>query len=113
MTSYSFLPTGRCFRARPSTWWLWRPLRQVGGDQRKGADDAIEGAFLEEESFAAQHPLVNLDACLLDAPSCPAVHPDVRINGRDLANVGRVVWQVQAGAEADFQNVAACVGEQF
>jgi hypothetical protein len=70
--------------------------------QRKRADDAIKGAVLEGESLAAKHPLVNLDACLLDPISCPSVHPDIRINGRDLANVGRVARQVQAGAKAKF-----------
>src|SRR5262249_52714299 len=58
-------------------------------------------------------PPVHLDPCLLDPPPCPAVHPDVGINGRDFADVGRVARQVQAGAEADLQNVAAGVGEQF
>jgi hypothetical protein len=81
--------------------------------QRKGADDAIEGGVLEGEPFAAEYPPVNLDARLLDAPACPAVHPDVRIDGRELADVGRVAGQVQAGAEADFQKGAAGVGEQF
>src|SRR5262249_44837523 len=81
--------------------------------QREGADDAIEGAVLEGEPFAAENLPVNRDPRLLDPPACPAVHPGVWINGRDLANVGRVVRQVQSGAEADFQNVAAGKGEQF
>jgi hypothetical protein len=65
------------------------------------------------ELFAAKHPLVNLDPRLLDAPAGPAIHPGVRIDGRELADVGRVVGQVQAGAEADLQNVAAGLGEQI
>src|SRR5262249_49396145 len=79
----------------------------------KGADDAIEGAVLEGEPFAAEYPPVNLDPRLLDPPACPAVHPVVRIDGRDLADVRRVARQVQAGAEADLQNVTAGVVQQF
>jgi hypothetical protein len=77
-------------------------LHVLDAAQRKGADDAIEGAVLKGEPFAALHPQGNFDPCLLDAPACPAVHAGVRVNGRELADVGRVVGQVQAGAEADF-----------
>jgi hypothetical protein len=65
-----------------------RLVHLLDAAQRKGADDAIEGAVLEGEPFAAEQPPVNLDPCLLDPPSCPAVHPAVRIDGRDLADVG-------------------------
>jgi hypothetical protein len=38
--------------------------------QGKGADHAVEGVVPEGEPFAAQQPLVNLDARLLDPPLC-------------------------------------------
>jgi hypothetical protein len=81
--------------------------------QRKRADDAIEGAVLKGELFTAQHPPINFDSYLLDPPSCPAIHPDVRLNNRDLANVVKVARQIEASAKADFQNIATCVGEQL
>jgi hypothetical protein len=81
--------------------------------KRECADDAFKRAVLEGESLAAKHSLVNLNACRLDPFSCPSVHPDIWFNGRDFANVGWVAGQVQAGAKAKFQNVAAAVGEQI
>ena len=81
--------------------------------QRERADDAIEGAVFEGEPLAAEEPLVNLDPCLLDPPSCPSVHAGIRLDARDFAHVGRVARQVQSGAKANFQNVAVGVGKQL
>jgi hypothetical protein len=80
--------------------------------QGKRADDAIEGAVLEGEPFAAENPLVNLDLRLLDSTLGQFVHSWVRIDQSDLADLGRVMMQVQAGPETDLQNVAVSRGQQ-
>ena len=57
--------------------------------------------------------LVNLDAPLLDPFLRQPVHSGVRVNRRELVDPLRVVGQVQAGPEADLQNIPVGVGEQF
>src|SRR5262249_3352990 len=81
--------------------------------QRKRADNTIESVILEGKPFAAYDSLVNLDPRLSYPLLRQPVHPDVRIDRRDLADLGRVVRQVQARPEADLQHVAADRGEQF
>ena len=81
--------------------------------QGKGADGAIEAVALEGEPFAAENPLVNLDLRPPDPPLRQPVHPGVRIDRGDPADLGGVVRQVQARAEADLQNVAVDRGEQL
>src|SRR5262245_53423454 len=63
--------------------------------QRKRADDTIESAVLEGKPFAAYDSLVNLDLRGFHPLLRQSVHPDVRIDRRDLADLGRVVRQVQ------------------
>jgi hypothetical protein len=79
--------------------------------QGKRADRAIEAVALERESFAAENPLVYLDPRPPDPPLRQPVHPGVRIDGGDPADLGGVVVQVQARPEADLQDVAADRGE--
>jgi hypothetical protein len=81
--------------------------------QRKRADGAIEPAVVEREPFTFEDVLVNLDSRLLDAFLRQPVHSGVRIDRRELADALGVVRKVQAGAEADFENVPMSTGEQF
>src|SRR5262245_8505570 len=74
--------------------------------QRERADHAIEGAFVKGHPFAAQNMSLNLDAALLDSAPGEAVHAEVRLDDADPADMLRVTGQVQAGAEADLENVA-------
>jgi hypothetical protein len=69
--------------------------------QRKRADGPIEGATLKRESFAAENPLVNLDLRPPDPSLRQSLRSGVRIDSGDPANLGWIVWQVQARAEAE------------
>src|SRR6266851_2614827 len=77
------------------------------------ADYAVEGIVSERKPLAADNPLVHFDTHLSDPFLRPPAHPRVRIDNRDFADVFGIAWQVQAGPEADFQDVAAGVGKQF
>src|SRR5581483_8665383 len=80
--------------------------------QGKRADGAIEGAVPEGQALAAGNVLVNLDPRLLDPFLRQPVHARVRVNRRELVDPFGVVREVQAGPEADLQNVAVSTGEQ-
>ena len=103
-----------------STAWLENPVHFVqcladvlDAAQGKCADDAIECASREGKPFAAEKPLVNFDLRLVDSPLGQSVHSWVRIDGDDLADLGGVIVQVQAGSEAYLQNVAVNRGQQL
>src|SRR6267142_5848430 len=105
-------------KQKPAT-WLENPVdfgqslaHIADAAQRECADDAIEGLVVERQAFTAQKLLLNFDSRLLDPSLCQPVHSGVRIDGRNLANVPRIVRQVQSRAKADFENMALGSGEQ-
>ena len=61
----------------------------------------------------AEEPLVYLYRRALNPLLRQPVHSGVRIDGRELTDPLRVVRQVQPRPEANLQNVAGGVGEQF
>jgi len=81
--------------------------------QRKRADHTIELVGLKGESFAAKNPLDNLNPGLLNPSLRQTVHPSVRIDRRYLSNLSRVMRQIQARPETDFQNLAIGRGKQL
>jgi hypothetical protein len=89
------------------------PAHVLDTAQGKRADGTIEAIILEREPFTAKDSLVNLDPRLPDAPLRQAVHSTVGIDRRDLMDTGGVVGQVQAGPQANLQNLAADGGEQL
>src|SRR3954464_7839830 len=80
----------------------------VNAAQRECADYTIERAILQRQLFAAQQPLLNLSARLLDPPLRQPVHARIRIDRRDLSHRRGIVRQVQPTAETDLQHFAAC-----
>src|SRR5262245_39537481 len=81
------------------------PAHVADAAQGKRADGAIEAVIRQREPFAADHPLVNCESRPPDSPLCQAVHSGVRIDGRDRADLGGIVRQVQARPKTDLQNV--------
>ncbi len=90
-----------------------RPSGVGDAAHRPGAHHAIERLVGERQLLATERTLIHGHAALGDAPACEPVHAGVGIDGRDPADVLRVVGQVQARAEADLQHLAAHVGEQL
>ncbi|MDH3692910.1 MAG: hypothetical protein OEU36_26095 [Gammaproteobacteria bacterium] len=63
-------------------------------------DHAIKSRLLKWQRFAADDLHVQL-----------LVHAGVGIGGGDLADVRRIMWQIQSGPDADFQNLTIHAGE--
>src|SRR5439155_7326215 len=85
----------------------------VDAAQRERAHDAVEMAIRKGKQLAAEDVVVHLDTRPANAALSEPVHPRIRIDGGDLADVSRIASKVQPGAEADFQDVAVDAGQQL
>jgi hypothetical protein len=78
-----------------------------------GAHHAVEDPVVKWQSLAARGPLIDFDPTGSDPSPGLLVHAGVGIDRGDLADVLGIVGQVQAGAEADLQDVADDVGQNL
>jgi hypothetical protein len=80
--------------------------------QRPCTDHAIKGVIRPGKPRTVKHATVNVNIGLPEAPSGDAMHSRACINRVNVANVLRIVTQVQAGPKADFQYMPPCTGQK-
>ncbi len=88
-------------------------LNALYAAQRERADDAIEHSVRKRKALAALHVMIDVDSPTAHATPCERVHAGVGIDRGYPAHLGRVARQVEAGSQADFQNISLDVRQQF
>ncbi len=84
-------------------------VRGVGNrTEREGTHDCVEARRLERQVLRIEMVEVHVDRRVADPGHGEAIEVDVGVDGLDAADGVRVVRQVSARAEADFEDPAAC-----